>query len=63
MQEIVLRSRIFLGGQAVSLLGDGIAVLAIPLLVLQLTGSPVLAVLASAPRSVGYLAAGLPAGS
>jgi MFS family permease len=62
MQEIVLRSRIFLGGQAVSLLGDGIAVLAIPLLVLQLTGSPVLAVLASAPRSVGYLAAGLPAG-
>jgi hypothetical protein len=58
----VLRSRIFLGGQAVSMLGDGIAVLAIPLLVLRLTGSPVLAVLASAPRSVGYVVAGVPAG-
>jgi MFS family permease len=44
------------------MLGDGLAALAIPLLVLQLTGRPVLAVLASAPRSAGYLAAGLPAG-
>ena len=52
----------FLGGQAVSMLGDGLAILAIPLLVLQLTRSPVAAVLASLPGSVGYLAAGLPAG-
>jgi hypothetical protein len=58
----VLRPRIFLGGQAVSMLGDGLAALAIPLLVLQLTGSPVAAALASAPRSIGYLVAGLPAG-
>jgi MFS family permease len=57
-----LRSRVFLGGQAVSMLGDGLAILAIPLLVLQLTRSPVAAVLASLPGSVGYLAAGLPAG-
>ena len=59
---IVLRARVFLGGQAVSMLGDGLAILAIPLLVLQLTRSPVAAVLASLPGSVGYLAAGLPAG-
>ena len=58
----MLRSRVFLGGQAVSMLGDGLAILAIPLLVLQLTRSPVAAVLASLPGSVGYLAAGLPAG-
>ena len=44
------------------MLGDGLALLAIPLLVLQLTRSPVAAVLASLPGSVGYLAAGLPAG-
>jgi len=44
------------------MLGDGLAVLAIPLLVLQLTRSPMAAVLASLPGSVGYLAAGLPAG-
>jgi hypothetical protein len=54
----VLRARVFLGGQAVSMLGDGLAILAIPLLVLQLTRSPVAAVLASLPGSVGYLAAG-----
>lgn len=60
--ERVLRSRVFLGGQAVSMLGDGLAVLAIPLLVLQLTRSPAVAVLASLPGSVGYLAAGIPAG-
>lgn len=58
----MLRSRIFLCGQAVSMLGDGVALLAIPLLVLQLTRSPMAAVLASLPGSVGYLAAGLPAG-
>jgi len=44
------------------MLGDGLAILAIPLLILQLTRSPVAAVLASLPGSVGYLAAGLPAG-
>jgi hypothetical protein len=58
----MLRSRVFLGGQAVSMLGDGLATLAVPLLVLQLTRSPMAAVLASLPGSVGYLAAGLPAG-
>jgi MFS family permease len=58
----MLRARVFLGGQAVSMLGDGLAILAVPLLVLQLTRSPVAAVLASLPGSVGYLAAGLPAG-
>jgi predicted MFS family arabinose efflux permease len=58
----VLRERVFLGGQAVSMLGDGLAILAIPLLVMQLTRSPLAAVLASLPGSVGYLAAGLPAG-
>ena len=47
----VLRSRVFLGGQAVSMLGDGLAILAIPLLVLQVSRSPVLAVLASLPGS------------
>jgi Major Facilitator Superfamily len=55
-------SRIFLSGQAVSLLGDGLAVLAIPLLVLRLTHSPLLAALASAPRTIGYLLVGLPSG-
>ena len=44
------------------MLGDGLAILAIPLLVMQLTRSPLAAVLASMPGSVGYLAAGLPAG-
>jgi MFS family permease len=59
---LMLRSRVFLGGQAVSMLGDGLAVLAVPLLVLQLTRSPMAAVLASLPGSAGYLAAGLAAG-
>jgi len=58
----VLRSRIFLAGQAVSMLGDGLALLAVPLLVLQLTRSPLAAVLAALPGSAGYLVAGLPAG-
>ena len=56
----MLRSRVFLGVQAVSMLGDGLAILAVPLLVLQLTRSPMAAVLASLPGSVGYLTAGLP---
>jgi len=34
----------------------------VPLLVLQLTRSPVAAALAGAPRSVGYLVTGLPSG-
>jgi hypothetical protein len=42
--------------------GDGLAILAVPLLVLQLTRSPVVAVFASLPGSVGYVAAGLPPG-
>ncbi|MFF0456630.1 MFS transporter [Nocardia africana] len=54
--------RFFVPGQIVSLLGDGLAVLAIPLLVLQLTHDPTIVALAAAPRMVGYLVAGLPAG-
>ncbi|MEU4823576.1 MFS transporter [Actinomadura sp. NPDC023710] len=54
--------RLFLGGQSVSLLGDGCAVLAVPLLVLQLTRDPLAAGLAAAPRGIGYLLVGLPAG-
>jgi hypothetical protein len=54
------RSGVFLAGQAVSLLGDGLAILAIPLLVLQLTRSPVAAGLASAPRTIGYLRSSWP---
>jgi MFS family permease len=57
-----VRSSVFLGGQAVSMAGDGLAILAIPLLVLQVTRNPLAAVLASLPGSAGYLAAGLPAG-
>lgn len=56
------RRGVFLGGQMVSLFGDGLAVLAVPLLVLQLTRSPVAAALAAAPRTVGYLLVGLVAG-
>lgn len=55
--------RVFLSGQAVSLLGDGLAVLAVPLLVLRLTRDPLLAGLAAAPRGVGYLVVGVPAGA
>jgi hypothetical protein len=47
----VLRSPVFLGGQAVSMLGDGLAILAVPLIVLQMSRSPLLAVLASLPGS------------
>ncbi len=52
----------FLSGQAVSLLGDGLAVLAIPLLVLDLTRSPLISALSAASVTLGYLAVGLPAG-
>lgn len=54
--------RIFIGGQVTSLMGDGLALLAIPLLVLSLTRNPVLAALSAAPRTIGYVVAGLPAG-
>jgi hypothetical protein len=37
MMAAMLRERVFLCGQAVSLLGDGLAALAVPLLVLQLS--------------------------
>ncbi|MEU2358667.1 MFS transporter [Streptomyces misionensis] len=50
---------LFLGGQAVSLVGDGVANLTIPLLVLQLTHNPVIAGIAAAPRAIGYTAVGL----
>jgi len=53
---------VFLSGQAVSLLGDGLAVLAIPLLVLDLTRSPLISGLSAASMTLGYLAVGLPAG-
>jgi MFS family permease len=44
------------------MLGDGLAILAVPLLVLQLTSNPAVAVLAALPGSAGYLAAGAVAG-
>jgi hypothetical protein len=53
---------VFLSGQAVSLLGDGLAVLAIPLLVLGLTRNPLISALSAASVTLGYLAVGLPAG-
>ena len=54
--------RLFLSGQAISILGDGLAVLAIPLMVLDLTRSPLLSGLSAASVTVGYLLVGLPAG-
>ena len=54
--------RVFLAGQAVSLLGDGVAVLAIPLLVLDLTRSPLISGISAASVTIGYLFVGLPAG-
>jgi hypothetical protein len=43
-------------------LGDGLAVLAIPLMVLDLTRNPLLSALSAASVTVGYLLVGLPAG-
>jgi predicted MFS family arabinose efflux permease len=43
-------------------LGDGLAVLAIPLMVLDLTSNPLLSGLSAASVTVGYLLVGLPAG-
>ena len=48
----MLRERVFLGGQAVSMFGDGLALLAVPLLVLQLTRSPAAAMAVPAPLAV-----------
>jgi hypothetical protein len=56
------RRRTFLSGQAVSLLGDGLAALAVPLLVLDLSRSPLISALSAASVTVGYLMVGLPAG-
>jgi MFS family permease len=53
---------LFLSGQAVSVPGDGLAVLAIPLMVLDLTRNPLLSGLSAASVTVGYLLVGLPAG-
>ena len=53
---------LFLSGQAVSVLGDGLAVLAIPLMVQDLTRNPLLSGLSAASVTVGYLLVGLPAG-
>jgi MFS family permease len=50
---------IFLSGQAVSLLGDGLAVLAVPLLVLDLSRDPLASALSAASVTVGYLPAGV----
>ena len=44
------------------MLGDGLAVLAIPLMVLDLTSNPLLSALSAASVTVGYLLVGLPAG-
>ena len=54
--------RAFLSGQAVSLLGDGLAVLAVPLLVLDLSRNPLVSALSAASLTAGYLLVGLPAG-
>jgi MFS family permease len=66
MTTVVSRSqraaRIFLAGQAVSLLGDALAVLAIPLLVLDFSRNPIVSALSAASVTVGYLLVGLPAG-
>jgi MFS family permease len=53
---------VFLAGQVTSIMGDGLALLAIPLLVLQMTGNPLLAALAAAARSAGYFVVAIPAG-
>src|SRR5499427_3772727 len=62
MRVAVPKTVVFLTGQAVSLLGDGLAILAIPLLVLDLSRSPLISALSAASVTLGYLAVGLPAG-
>jgi hypothetical protein len=49
------RRGVFLSGQAVSLLGDGLAMLAVPLLVLDLSRSPLISALSAASVTAGYL--------
>lgn len=51
-----------IAAQAPGFLADGLVLLAVPLLVLAATHSPVLSALSAAPRAVGYLLAGVPAG-
>ncbi|MGV4985734.1 MFS transporter [Streptomyces sp. NRAIS4] len=57
------RFTVFLLGQIFSLLGDGLAFLAIPLLVIHQTSNPFAAALAAAPRMIGYLLMGMLAGA
>jgi MFS family permease len=54
--------RLLWSGQTVSVLGDGIALLALPLLVLERSGGPILAAVAAAPQPVAYAVGGLLAG-
>jgi MFS family permease len=55
--------RFLWAGQSVSVVGDGLAVLGVPLLVLSLSHNPIWAALSATPRTVGYLLAGLFAGA
>ena len=57
------RQRVFLAGQAVSLLGDGLAFLAVPLLVLDLSRDPLVSAVSAASVTIGYLLVGLPSGA
>src|SRR5216110_3283526 len=50
-------------GQTVSTLGSGISTIAFPFLILGLTGSPALAGIAGALRSLPYLFLSLPVGA
>ncbi|QLJ02817.1 MFS transporter [Streptomyces sp. NEAU-sy36] len=54
--------RLLWAGQTVSVIGDGAAALAVPLLVIHATGSAVLGALAATPRTVAYLLVGFLAG-
>ena len=54
--------RMLWSGQTVSAVGDGAALVAVPLMMLKITGSPVLAALAATPRTVAYLMVGMLAG-
>ncbi|MFE6862410.1 MFS transporter [Nocardia sp. NPDC057668] len=56
------RVRLVLGGQAVSLFGDGLAVVAVPLLALGLTDSAIVTGLATASATIGSLIVAIPAG-
>jgi hypothetical protein len=51
---LVWGRRVFLAGQAVSLLGDGLAFLAIPLLVLEFSRSPLVSAISAASLTIGY---------